>query len=139
MTGGPSTLSGHEGAPLPEVQSGLPDGAVLALPAGGQVLYRLSRPGNPWDAYRSAVAVEKPEYPDNPAVLVAGISMWRTREQAMRRARKSPVVITQVTLTEGLNFYLAKTLGNGHFTVWGDPERLRDQSEIVYENEEVES
>jgi hypothetical protein len=124
-----------EGVPLPEANDGLPDGSVIAVPASGQVLYRLVKDATSWQSYRSTVAVRKPKYRDNPAVLEAGISMWERLEQAKARAMRKPLLIAQVTLTEGLNFYLAKTRGDGHFTVWGDPESLRCESKIVFEEE----
>lgn len=106
------------------------------MPANGEVLYRLSGPGNGIEHYCSRAARRKPKYPDDKdAVLWAGISMFETQDQALSRARRDPIVVSKVILTRGLGFYVAKTLGDGHHTVWGDPEGLRSCSEIVYPEE----
>lgn len=112
---------------------GFPREVVIALPANGEWLFRLVNRENERERYRSRVARHRPKYPDGPAVLWAGISMFEEQEQALSRATKKPIVVSRVCLEKGLGFYVAKTLGDGHHTVWGDPERLRSCSEIVYQ------
>jgi len=58
--------------------------------------------------------------------------MFESEEQVKSRARRQPIIVAKVQLQEGLGFYLAKTFGDGHFTVWGDPAKLCNCSEIIY-------
>ena len=52
-------------------------------------------------------------------VLHTGISMFDEQDLARDRARP-PTYLAEVRLTEGHGFYLAKTFGRGHYTVWGE-------------------
>jgi hypothetical protein len=41
-------------------------------------------------------------------------------------------VVAEVTLEAGCGFYIAKTMGGGHYTVWGDEEALAERAIIVH-------
>ena len=58
--------------------------------------------------------------------------MFATVGQVLSRFRRSPVVVAEVTLEAGCGFYIAKTMGGGHYTVWGDEEALAERATIVH-------
>lgn len=68
--------------------------------------------------------------PNNPAhrAVWDGISVFSTLNQARRKRRTSPVLgeyiaVLRVPMDGSVRF--ARTLGgDGHHTIWGDPERL---------------
>lgn len=58
-----------------------------------------------------------------------GISVFDTRERAQQTARRRPDLgryIAELWLTEGMSISYERT-GNtrGHYTLWGDPESIR--------------
>lgn len=52
-------------------------------------------------------------------------------ESAVRQRAVPPTFVAQVELRAGLGVSIAKTLGPGHFTVWGDPEMLLSVARVI--------
>lgn len=104
---------------------GLPAEAVVAVPSDGQMLYRLLRQQEPKAAdFRSNRERGRPPAPRENVLLHCGVSMFSDRDAALSRARRTPVFLAAVTLAPGRGFYIAKTGGPFHYTVWGDPAAL---------------
>jgi hypothetical protein len=130
ITGRPGIAS--EGLPSSPATIGLPGTAVLAMPASDQVLYRLASSPLRGKDFESKLIRERPRLPDEPVILYAGLSMFADVAQAASRTRRSPVLVAEVHLAEGLGFHVAKTLTDpGHYTVWGDPVELLRVSRLV--------
>lgn len=113
----------------------VPDGSIVAVPAAGEVLYRLLVDEAPTPgAFLSRSALGRAPLHDRrrgvliePPILHAGVSMFETADQAASRSRRSPTYIGEVSLPESQawGLYIAKTLTDpGHYTVWGVPELL---------------
>jgi hypothetical protein len=123
------------GYPRGATAFGFPPKALLAIPArDGEEFFRLVNEDREllWN-FESAAWRRKPRFPDGPSILNTGISVFREPSQALGMARRYPKVIARVTLTDGLGFYVARTLKrDGHFTLWGDPYELESRAEIVY-------
>jgi hypothetical protein len=113
------SLTPTQAVPPGPVAFGLPSDAVVALPAAGQVLYRLA--SNPLEEsdFVSLAHRGKPPFKKRPMLMHAGLSMFEQIAQAKSRSNRSPVVVAEVRLDPGFQFYLAKTYGIGHYTVWG--------------------
>ncbi len=104
---------------------GLPHEVIVAIPSDGQVLYRLIGRDRPRPAdFRSNRDKGRLPARGQSALLHVGVSMFDAEQAARRRARRAPVFIAAVTLEPGRGFYLAKTGGSAHYTVWGDPDEL---------------
>jgi hypothetical protein len=53
-------------------------------------------------------------------------------EDRLARGRaQPPTFLAEVHLREGLGFYVAKTVSDGHFTVWGDPSALLSVTRVI--------
>jgi len=78
-----------------------------------------------------------------------GFSAFRTLEQARKKARAFPMqgtfiaafpippgsvkVLSEVVISGNIEIQCARTLStSGHFTVWGDPDRIAKGTEAVY-------
>ena len=122
----------REGMPIKPETFGLPENVVLAMPARGQVLYRLASEPLRGKDFESKLIRQRPRGAFEATILYAGLSMFTDVTQAASRTRRSPVVVAEVRLDEGHGFYVAKTLTDpGHYTVWGDPELLLRVSRLV--------
>lgn len=99
---------------------------------GGDVLYRLVRSDPPGVRdFKSSGAKGLPTFnPRNSFLLHLGLSMFESEHLARGRAR-GPTFLAEVHLREGLGFYVAKTLSEGHFTVWGDPSALLSTARVI--------
>jgi hypothetical protein len=127
-----TTLSGY---PAPPQLIGLPADVFLAVPASGQVVYRLVRKDKaPVDSYRSRMVSGKGSLPRSaPAIDHAGISTFLTVEQAKSRATKYASWVTRLELRQDAGIHIAKTGTAGHYTVWGDPKVLQKMATTVDE------
>ena len=59
--------------------------------------------------------------------LASGISVWATQAQARRAAREFPKLgryIARLEIIDDDSPRVEKTLGRGHYTVWGDSAML---------------
>lgn len=59
--------------------------------------------------------------------LWAGLSMYDTAAQAREVARRFPALgshVAAVAIEDGAPIRVAKTLGPGHYTLWGEPQDL---------------
>lgn len=119
------------GLPAPSSVYSLPAGAIVAVPATGQRLYRAVRHGVVDEgAFRSRFSRGERPYAAETPILHVGVSMFASASQAMSRFGRS-MEPAEVTLEEGAGFHIAKTLGEGHYTVWGDPEELAMRAVVV--------
>ena len=113
--------------PQPAAAFDLPRDTILALPADGEVLYRLLRRELPEARdFMSNLTKNKRPFPDEHPIYYAGMSMFELKSQALSRARRKHVA--SVVLEPGKGFHIAKTRGAGHYTVWGDAEQLLEVS-----------
>jgi hypothetical protein len=115
-------------------EKGLNPQTVVALSWEGEdVLYRLVRNDPPQVRDLTSTAVKGlPPVRQNSSsfLLLTGISMFDEDRLARGRAR-APTFLAEVHLREGLGFYVAKTVSDGHFTVWGDPSALTSVTRVV--------
>jgi hypothetical protein len=119
--------------PPPPESLDLPTDAVVALTSDDElILHRLVREDPPEvRAFVSKLVRGGRRYPAEPPILHAGLSMFETVEQAVSRARRTPRIVAAVRLS-GPELHVAKTLGPGHYTVWGDAEDLCERASIVH-------
>jgi hypothetical protein len=118
------------GLPAPARLYTLPAGSVVAVPATGQKLYRMVKPTIETADFVSRAAKGCRPYTAEVPILHVGISMFAEPAQAASRFGRSKVP-GEVTLEEGQGFHIAKTLGNGHYTVWGDPDALAERTSLI--------
>ena len=111
----------------------LPADAVVALTSEDElVLHRLVRDDPPdLAAFVSKLVRGGRRFPAERPILHAGLSMFATVDQAVSRARRIPKIVAAVRLS-GPDIHVAKTLGPGHFTVWGEAEDLCERASIVH-------
>jgi len=111
----------------------LGDDAVVAVTSQEDlILHRLVREDPPeLGAFVSKLVRGGRRFPAETPILHAGLSMFETVEQAVSRARRTPRIVAAVRLS-GPDIHVAKTLGAGHYTVWGDTEVLCEQASIVH-------
>lgn len=111
----------------------LPADAVVALTSEDElVLHRLVRKDPPeLGAFVSKLIRGGRRFPAERPILHAGLSMFETVEQAVSRARRTPKIVAAVRLN-GPDVHVAKTLGPGHYTVWGEAEDLCERASIVH-------
>ena len=111
---------------------GLQDDWMLVAPAGGQSLFRLV--GNPearlrdfqsWRD-RDIETGREARYPDDPFIDYVSLSMYETEDLALENANILPAYIACVRLDVENGFSVARTESgiDGHYSVWGDPEKL---------------
>ncbi|MDQ3865675.1 MAG: PRC-barrel domain-containing protein [Actinomycetota bacterium] len=67
---------------------------------------------------------------DDIGLLHQGLSMFDTPGGALSRAL-GRAFVAAVELEEGFGFTVAKTFCQGHYTIWGDPERLARAARVV--------
>ena len=121
------------GLPAPAKTYLLPKGSVVAIPATGQKVLRVVSDPIMSSDFASRQAGGCRPFPDEPLILHAGVSTFDELAQLLKRFRRSPMWVAEVTLEEGCGFHIAKTLGRGHYTVWGDPELLASRSHVIHQ------
>jgi hypothetical protein len=111
----------------------LPDDAVVALTGEDElVLHRLVRDDPPdLTAFVSKLVRGGRRFPAERPILHAGLSMFATVDQAVSRARRIPKIVAAVRIS-GPDIHVAKTLGAGHYTVWGEAADLCERASIVH-------
>ncbi|HSZ69306.1 MAG TPA: hypothetical protein VK756_02990 [Solirubrobacteraceae bacterium] len=103
------------------------DVQITALPAKGELLYRVVRAERPrMEDFRShrEQPRRRPVPASTPWLLLVGVSMFDTREAALQIARRRPAWVAELRLTAGRGIQVAVTGSYGHRTVWGDPDVL---------------
>jgi hypothetical protein len=118
-------LSGPDLAPSPE-SLGLERGTIVAVPASGETLWRITTKAGPSRSdFLSVAALGDPNR--GPAILTLGVSMFATREQAeqIRDRFRLGQHVRALLLPSNRGFSIARTGRTpGHHTVWGTPEDL---------------
>jgi hypothetical protein len=118
-----------------------PELTVTHLLAGqpSVVLYRIVRRRSPEEAdFTSAFVLGHPpprRVQQQSAPIWMALSMLSGLDAARSRARLFPVLgghVARVELNAGEGFALAETIERGHFSVWGDPLKLRTAVTDVY-------
>lgn len=118
--------------PPEERPASLPPGAILALPARGEMLYRLLSSDEVRERdFFSNHDKDRPPLVGTDHVIHCGVSMFARPDQALIRANRYPVAVAAITLAAGMGVTLAKTFGAGHYTVWGDPPILQSQAQLL--------
>jgi hypothetical protein len=100
---------------------------------GDDVLFRLLRNDPPKERdFVSTVVKGLPAFRSQSSsfLIYTGISLFDSPEGASARA-KGRSYLGEVRLKEGLGFYVAKTMSDGHFTVWGDSSALLSVTQVV--------
>ena len=103
------------------------------------VLYRIVKGPTPSEQdFASAFVLGHPpprRLQKQSAPVWMALSMLSRLNAARSRARLFPLLgthLARVELTDGNGFALAETIEAGHFSVWGDPVKLRDAATDVY-------
>ena len=110
----------------PPARFGLGSGCVVAVPAEGEIVWRITADSEPVvDDFLSFAALGDPHR--GPAILSFGVSVYSVRQQAEqirnRFRRGQHVVAIQLPANRGI--HLARTGRTpGHHTIWGSPDRL---------------
>jgi hypothetical protein len=110
----------------------VPAGAHVAVPGGGQVVYRRLAGAEPGiKDFRSDRDRGRPPAPGEPWIEHAGLSVFDAAEAAVSVVSRFPVFIAELAVPSPAEAELAtppcsiaKTGPAGHFTVWGPPEIL---------------
>jgi hypothetical protein len=105
---------------------------MLVAPGEGQLLYRLIGDSKPkrrdFQSWRERLlgSDRQMPYPDDPFIENTSISMFETPELAVSGANRFPARVASVELGRNNGFSLARTYIDidGHYSVWGDPEKL---------------
>ena len=91
------------------------------------ILYRIveTNPPTSWD-FTSNEARGRPLHHPTPEKrrLWAGLSMFANEDRARRNARKFPALgsyIARLMIPDSESVQVERTLGPGHYTVWGTP------------------
>jgi hypothetical protein len=123
--------------PLSAAELQLPGIYVFIAPTAGQRVFRLVRsaPSSVGD-FLSAQQKGRPRHRNETYVEHLGLSVWDELDKALAVARRYPKIVAEIELRSGLGLGLASTSGPGHFTVWGEPEMLRDCATVVYREDE---
>ncbi len=118
------------------LERGGPHGADTVVGAvrwtGRDVLFRLVREDPPRVRdFHSGLMNGRPLVRrDDMGLLHQGVSMFDTPGGALSRAL-GRAFVAAVELEEGFGFTVAKTFCQGHYTIWGDPERLARTARVV--------
>ena len=102
---------------------------VVASATGAELLYRVvSAEGHSLDDFRGRRDLPRRRSlpSDTPWLLLAGVSMFDTPEDALRIARRRPAGLVRVRLKPDRGIHFAPTGRPGHYTVWGAPSILVD-------------
>jgi hypothetical protein len=125
------------GVGLPPLPSGygLPADSLIVAPGRHQAVFRLLgyRPEVRVRDFQSNFARGRPQGPGETYVDHLGISVFATEQLAVENAARWPKHLAAVLLPENEGFSIARTYPeiDGHYTVWGDPERLLANVERV--------
>ena len=103
----------------------VPREAVVALPARGLTVYRLTAGGTPTLADFSPMSPARAAARGVPELLRVGLSVFLERQQAEAVRLRPSSCVVEVRLREGRRIHIART-GNrpGHLTVWAPIEEL---------------
>jgi hypothetical protein len=123
------------GLPPAATTYGLPADVFIVSPARHQVVFRLlgfRREPRVRD-FESNFAKGRPRGPDETYADHLGISTFDSEELAVENAINWPKHVATLVLPDHEGFSIARTYPDieGHYTVWGDPERLLDNVERV--------
>jgi hypothetical protein len=117
---------------LPAAENlGFGAGSFLVVPASGQRLYRVvGRTEARLRDFQSPRDLEREPWPDTEFLDHLSLSMFDSEARAEENAVRYPKFVVPVLLVPGLGFNLARVEADieGHYCVWGDPERLLDQA-----------
>ena len=111
---------------------GMPDDWFIVVPADGQLLYRLVGREEPrlrdfqsWRD-RDQESGREARYPKQAFIDYTSLSMFETAALAVESANIFPAYVASVRLEAENGFSLARTEAgiDGHYGVWGDPEKL---------------
>ena len=106
---------------------GLRAGAVLAVPASGQVVFRLlgRSAAREWD-FQSARDRGRGIRPRQDFLDYLGLSVFGTEAAALAIAARFPKIVARVHLPAGERFLIARTMAHlpDHYSVWGAPGEL---------------
>ena len=130
------------GMPPRATDYGLPAETFIVAPARHQVVFRLLgfRPDARLRDFESNSAKGRPRGPDETYAEYLGVSVFGSEELAVANAAKSPKHVAAVLLPDSEGFSIARTYPEieGHFTIWGDPERLVANVERIESHEDPE-
>lgn len=123
------------GLPPGSADYGLPASAFIVAPARHQAVFRLLgyRPEPQVRDFQSNLAKDRPRGPDEPYVDYLGVSVFSSETSAVENGIRWPKHVAAVLLPDHEGFSIARTYPEiyGHYTVWGDPERLLANVERV--------
>lgn len=128
------------GLPPPPAEHGLPDDTFIVSPARHNAVFRLLgyRPEAQLRDFQSNHARGRPRGPDEAYVDYLGISVFSTEELAIENAVRWPKHVAALLLPQQDGFSIARTYPEieGHYTVWGDPDKLLANVERVATHQE---
>jgi hypothetical protein len=122
------------GYPPPPANHGLPDDAFIVAPARHQIVFRLvGRAATRRRDFESNRDKGRPQAPDETYADYLGVSVFSHPDLAVANAVRWPKHVARVLLPEGDGFSIARTYPDirGHYTIWGDPDRLLANAERV--------
>lgn len=123
------------GFPPAAQEHGLPSDAFIVSPARHQAVFRLlgPRPEARVRDFLSNRAKERPRGPDETYADYLGLSVFSSEELATENAVRWPKHVAALLLPQDEGFSIARTYPEieGHFTIWGDPDRLLANVERV--------
>jgi hypothetical protein len=123
------------GLPPAPQDHGLPADAFIVAPARHQAVFRLLGPRREARVrdFQSNHAKERPRGPDETYADYLGLSVFSSEELAMENAIRWPKHVAALLLPQDEGFSIARTYPEieGHYTVWGDPDRLLANVERV--------
>jgi hypothetical protein len=109
---------------------GLPDEAMVVVPAAGQSVYRVIGRSSPLARdFESNRDRGRPRFPRQDYIDFVGISVFGSLEAALASAARFPKLVAEVHLNAGAGLTIARTLPDiaEHYSVWGAPEDLLDR------------
>ncbi len=110
----------------PPGRFGLGSKCVVAVPADGEIVWRITADLEPAaDDFLSFAASGDPDR--GPAILSLGVSVYSTRQQAeqIRGAFRRGQYVVAIELPANRGIHLARTGRTpGHHTVWCKPDRM---------------
>jgi hypothetical protein len=113
-------------------ECGLPENWVIAVPADGHFLYRVVgnrearlRDFKSWHE-RDRESGREARFPNDPFIDYVSLSMFETEVLAVESASSFPAYVVRVRLDAENGFSIARTEADieGHYSVWGDAEKL---------------
>jgi hypothetical protein len=108
---------------------GLPRGSLVVRPASGQTVYRVLGRSEPreWDFY-SDRDKGRDRAPRQDFIDFVAISVFGSQAAALANCTRFPKLVAEVLLSPRNGFTIARTFADidEHYSVWGDPEALRN-------------